>query len=105
MVATANIMIVPISNGYVVSDASGDPYGGSEWNLPGATHYATLDDLAADMPRFVTAAVEGAVERARKLAEQLAAEEQEMRSAQNYAGGAVRGQVLNQRIRTPGLGY
>lgn len=75
---TAQISITPIANGFIVADASADIWGGSGWNVPDSKFYASLDDMASDMPAFAKDAVERAIERDRTMREQVAAEQAQM---------------------------
>lgn len=91
MAAQATISITPIANGFVVADATGDPYGRSEWRVAESVFYATLDDLVSAMPDFVRAAVESASERDKQFRERLAQEEA------NYPSD-VRGQIVGGQL-------
>lgn len=103
MPISATISITKIGNGYIVADAANDLYGGSEWRFAESVFHPTLDDLAAAMPAFVKAAVEGAAARdkeMRELAEQAAT--MALPRARDVSNQAQR-QSLRDRIGVTGV--
>lgn len=97
MPINAQISISPISNGYVVADATSGMYGDLEWRVDGSVFYPTLDALAADMGRFVSEAIKAAEARDQEQRERMAAEEAEFSGlrAQSQIHARVQRQAAN----------